>query len=335
MAEQKNFEHIQVPDLLPWQDKRVMPADVTLVIFHGPAGGCPDGFAAAASAYLRLGPNVRFLMLDYNTGPKLNVQRDVRPEDHVAILDFSLPEETTAALLHHVSGNVIILDHHSTAKENFAGLPNEFAVFDMSRSGAVLAWNFFFPYKAVPRFLAYIEARDTWQSKSPNFEAWNIAREAHLDMPLAQGFLETDDELQQWAAAIHWTDEHLQKLIEGAAQMVVYRNSLMRGLVKNAAVRYLRVMPEVPVVLLNSCMLQSDLGHFLLNHRKFENAASFALIVNYKPAEQLWAMAFRGGSKHELDLAKIAKQHFGGGGHKSAAGGCYKGSNIEDILVPL
>jgi len=50
------------------------------------------------------------------------------------------------------------MDHHKSALEDLKGLsPNIY--FDMERSGARLAWDYFHPGKEPPAFIDYIEDR--------------------------------------------------------------------------------------------------------------------------------------------------------------------------------
>src|SRR3546814_16483907 len=88
-----------------------------------------------------------------------------------------------------IASSIIILDHHKTAAEDlapfsFASQPERFtlatatlmladlqrgnyppilALFDMARSGAMLAWNFAHPAEPAPALIAAIQDRDLWR----------------------------------------------------------------------------------------------------------------------------------------------------------------------------
>jgi len=47
--------------------------------------------------------------------------------------------------------------------------------FDLTRSGAVLAWEHFHPETDLPRLLAYVQDQDLWQWQLPNSDAVNAA----------------------------------------------------------------------------------------------------------------------------------------------------------------
>lgn len=52
-----------------------------------------------------------------------------------------------------------MLDHHKSTMLDLGHLPNTF--FDLNRSAATIAWNYFHPGKPMPLFLHYIEDRGT------------------------------------------------------------------------------------------------------------------------------------------------------------------------------
>jgi oligoribonuclease NrnB/cAMP/cGMP phosphodiesterase (DHH superfamily) len=75
------------------------------------------------------------------------------------MFDFSYPKpiikeiEEKAELL-------IVVDHHITAKGELSGkgdVKEQNYHFDMNKSGARLAWEFFYPNKEVPLLLRHIE----------------------------------------------------------------------------------------------------------------------------------------------------------------------------------
>ena len=57
---------------------------------------------------------------------------------------------------------LVVLDHHKSAAEKLTGYQCRCGVvhFDMNKSGARLAWEFFHPDKPVPGLIRYIEDRD-------------------------------------------------------------------------------------------------------------------------------------------------------------------------------
>jgi len=112
-----------------------------LVIYHGRS--CPDGFASALAAWLYYDGQAEFLPLDHGDVKTL---ADLPPlaGRTVYILDFSFAEP----LLREIDSSaakLVVLDHHLSAAEKLTGFQCRCGVvhFDMKKSGARLAWEFF------------------------------------------------------------------------------------------------------------------------------------------------------------------------------------------------
>ena len=131
-----------------------------LVIYHGRR--CPDGFASALAAWLYYDGKAEFLALDHGDVKTL---ADLPPLDGraVYILDFSF----SADILRQIEARAakfVLLDHHKSAADQLVGFACRAGVmhFDMSKSGAHLAWAFFHADKALPDLVRFIEDRDIW-----------------------------------------------------------------------------------------------------------------------------------------------------------------------------
>lgn len=124
------------------------------MIYHA---DCLDGFGAAFSAWCHLGENADYWPAEHGDEPPDTVGRDV------FILDFSYNRPVLLDLRRHAA-NVTLLDHHKTAQADLARL--DFAVFDINRSGCVMAWEYFNPKQPIPKMLLYIQDRDLGGLKS-------------------------------------------------------------------------------------------------------------------------------------------------------------------------
>jgi oligoribonuclease NrnB/cAMP/cGMP phosphodiesterase (DHH superfamily) len=73
----------------------------------------------------------------------------------------------------------VVLDHHKSAAEKLTGYQCRCGVvhFDMNKSGARLAWEFFHPDKPVPGLIRYVEDRDIWKWEFPESPAFLAALE--------------------------------------------------------------------------------------------------------------------------------------------------------------
>ena len=104
--------------------------------------------------------------------------------EHVVIVDFSYPKDVLFEMS-KTAASILILDHHATAEKDLADFPppcgtweahiqealryerahglNRIGVqFDMDRSGAMMAWNYFHTTTA-PRLVRHVQDRDLWK----------------------------------------------------------------------------------------------------------------------------------------------------------------------------
>jgi hypothetical protein len=136
-----------------------------LVIYHG--RNCPDGFCAALAAWLFYEGRAEFLGLDHG---------DIRSVDDlpnlvgraVYILDFSFSPEILR-VVEERAAQLVMLDHHKSAADKLTGFACRCGVvyFDMHKSGARLAWEFFLTDIEVPDLVRFVEDRDIWVWQYP------------------------------------------------------------------------------------------------------------------------------------------------------------------------
>lgn len=133
----------------------------TKILFHSFDGDmhCNDGYGAAYAAWLKYRDKAVYVPCAYGQEPP-----EIEAGDEVFLLDFSYPKDVLEAW--QKIADVKVLDHHSTARQNLEGLP--FATFDMQRSGAQMAWDFFWGGEEGvkrPALVDYIGDRDLWKKE--------------------------------------------------------------------------------------------------------------------------------------------------------------------------
>src|SRR3972149_1137826 len=135
----------------------------TWVLYHA---NCYDGFGAAWAAWKALGVAAEYRAVNYGEEPVA-----VNDGEQIYLLDFSYPQDT---LLSYAMRNpVVVLDHHESTAKDLEGLvtradvSNLKILFDVTKSGAVLAWEHFHPGKPVPLMLQYVQDRDLWRFTLP------------------------------------------------------------------------------------------------------------------------------------------------------------------------
>ena len=133
-----------------------------LCIYHG---NCMDGFTAAWVVRKCYGEeNVEFYPGVYQTPPPDCKGRDV------IIVDFSYKLPIMEKILDECA-SLVVLDHHKTAIEDLTILFAHMGVrgeFDMNRSGAMIAWDWYYPNVTPPKFISYVQDRDLWKFELPN-----------------------------------------------------------------------------------------------------------------------------------------------------------------------
>lgn len=258
-----------------------------LVIYHA---DCLDGFGAAYAAWKK-DPEATFVAAKYGDTPP-----DVTGQE-VYILDFSYPEATLMDMV-DVAQSVTILDHHKSAEKDLkpmleAGLIQ--GEFDMNRSGAVMAWQYFHPDSEIPQLLKHIQDRDLWKFELPKTREICAALAT-----VSRTFL-------AWNNII--TPDDLYDLIISGEAILKAHNANVQAIVENAY-RFKIGGYDVPVANANY-MFASDVGNILCRGEPF--AATW-----YQDGTHRY-FSLRSEKGKGIDVSDIAT-FCGGGGHKHAAG---------------
>lgn len=120
------------------------------------------------------------------------------PDDilSITLVDFSYKRDVLLALKAKYPGkDITVIDHHKTAQEDLGDL--DWTIFDMEKSGAVLAWEYWYPHTLIPPLLLHIQDRDLWKfeiggtkevsaalrSYPQDFAVWSELSERCGDLP--------------------------------------------------------------------------------------------------------------------------------------------------------
>ena len=270
-----------------------------IVYYHK---NCNDGSAAALAAWLAH-PDATFIAVNYGTDPSPDDYRN----EHVYILDFSWPA-STITLMAEDAYSITILDHHKTAEMELAQLQlhNVMVTFDMTQSGAMLAWKHFHPNKGVPELIRNIQDRDIWTREMPWSDHISRALMLHRDWRQWAPYLDNTSQLiHEGSVLLEAQNLHIQSLIAHLKPSVleVYNRDGVRS-------QYF----DIPIINVPAFMI-SDTLHALL--QKFPEA-SFAAGFNIVEYPNVYQWSLRSSDDRE-DVALIAR-NMGGGGHRNAAG---------------
>ena len=259
----------------------------TYVLYHA---SCYDGFGAAWAAWKKFGDNAEYVAVRYGKPmPELLDGSDV------FIVDFSYPRQELLTLKGRMN-SLVVLDHHKTAQQDLAGL--DFAIFDMNKSGAVLAWEYFHPGQPVPRLLEYVQDRDLWRWKLAQSREVSAALQSYkMDFELWEelswrAMVSSRRIADEGEAILRWQQQKIEEAISHAVWMKIGGH-------------------QVPVV--NATQLMSEICNRLCE--AYPDAAFAAYYFDDKDGNRQWGLRSIG----EFDVSSIAKQ-YGGGGHRNAAG---------------
>jgi nanoRNase/pAp phosphatase (c-di-AMP/oligoRNAs hydrolase) len=257
------------------------------VIYHAE---CSDGFCAAWLFHMAY-PNATFIPANY--GQPLPVIED---GSRVFILDFSYPRGVMVALAERCK--VLVLDHHKTAAANCEGL--EFCIFDQSRSGARMAYDWlmtnhlaFEDGGKIEMLVNYVQDRDLWQHQMVDTHTINACIRS------------IDFDFDAWDELL---GHSIYSLITEGTAILRYRSKLIAEHVARAAAEML----DGHLVYQVACTVKelvSDIGG--------ELAAKGEFGVVYSDHNGYRTYSLR--SRNGFDVSAVAAK-FGGGGHAAAAG---------------
>lgn len=271
------------------------------VIYHK---DCLDGYTAAWAAHKYLTPwaeqNVTYIPLNYSASIP-----NFESKSLIYILDFSFKPEVISKLLNEHT--VILLDHHKSSMEAWSDYitknpqttsSSSVIRFDMTKSGARLAWEYF-NKEPIPDLVKYVEDRDLWRFAYPQSKAFHSFLTSFPmtfeDWDRINKGLENDSSrneiFMQAGALMRQREEEIKKIVEDVKLKTIGRHN-------------------VPVI---NCpyFLASEACNLLLD--TYENAPFVASYHDRKDFRQ-WSLRSK-----SFDVSEIAAL-YGGGGHKQASG---------------
>jgi hypothetical protein len=285
--------------------------NLDIVIYHA---NCLDGFTAAW-VVRQLFPTAQYLPAKHGDAPPLECAAGKR----VLLVDFAYPREATLDLA-AAAESLLVLDHHKTAEADLQELPGagtcwaEYVsavgagmlwqdvgvLFDMERSGARLAWDFFHPGEEVLPLVQIVEDRDLWRFKLPHTRAITAALLSYRQTwttwdTLSEALLDTAGRDKLFA--------------EGAALERKHEQDMRQLVTETSRVMVIAGRP-VPVANI-PWMFASTAGDVM------SEGEAFSATYFDTAAHRVFSLRSRGDMG--ADVAEIARR-YGGGGHRNAAG---------------
>lgn len=286
-----------------------------MVIYHD---HCADGFGAAWACWQRWGNDCQYIPANYGKTPP-----DVGGK-HVLIADFSYKRDILREM-GRAAKSVIVLDHHKTAAADLADwaiedVSGEFwagddpmkavylndahvgqpiaAIFDMNRSGAVLAWEFCHEEPA-PLLLRLIQDRDLWRFAMPDTKPFGLWLRSE---PFSfEHFDSVNYRLEMGSAGIMTEARAMQRLFDAKVDEIA------------SFAAYAPLAEHNPIMVNCPPMFASEVGHALLDKHP---TAPFSAMWFEANGKRMWSLRSRDDRQDVSEVAAI----FGGGGHRNAAG---------------
>lgn len=273
-----------------------------LCIYHA---NCTDGIAAAWVVH-RHDPTWTFHPGDYKERPPW---RMICSADEVLVVDFSYKREVLEDRRFRMRPKgVTVLDHHHTAQEDLGELLKDGKIrgtFDMDRCGALIAWDWLNPAVQAPKLLLEIDKQDRWtEGRDPALIA---ALRSYPTKPASDSREDFDALMSLWARLM--MEESLRQLYEDSGGIYRFYMQRVRDFIEQE--REITLM-GIRVTAVNApFFVAEDVG---LN-----------IAEKYDGRGACWwrnsdgSVTFSLRATGDNDVSEIAA-HYGGGGHKRAAG---------------
>lgn len=266
-----------------------------LILYHG---NCYDGFGAAWAAWKKFGKDAEYRPCFYGMEPPNDWW-----ERNCYVLDFSFPAKVISnrvlgdqSLMLNLT-DFKVLDHHRTAQEDLKEQPG-YCVFDMDKSGAVLAWEFFHPGKPVPLLTKYLQDRDLWKFELPESRYIDCWVKSHkFDFAL-------------WEEMALDIEHDWYRVLYSGKGAYDYQKNMVEVMCDNAWMTDLCGY-KIPVT--NATVFFSEVGEELC--KRFPEVPFAAYYLDRKDGKRQWGLRSRNG----FDVSEVAKK-LGGGGHAAASG---------------
>lgn len=260
---------------------------------------CSDGTAAAA-VFIRKFPGAKTFPFAYGY-----VEEDAEKVFSILTPDTVVYTVDCTILVKECLGRgntVISLDHHISVFEEMseiAKVNQKYTyIFNNNLSGATLTWTYFFPDEPIPQWLKLIQDKDLWTKKfkeSEYFSNWTYTQTNNPDAVLF--LFDNPNSLQsciEKGLAVEDVNQfYLHSFQEKTKPLYVYYG-------------------ENKIPAFNSTYLQSALGNILVDQ-------TLGVTIIFSIKGKSVRMSIRSLTDSKISALEVAK-HFGGGGHRNAAG---------------
>lgn len=274
---------------------------------------CIDGIMAATVLYTAFVANsVEFIPVDYNEDYAAKLAGKLYNKT-VFIVDFSIEPKILLPLIEDAA-RVIMLDHHASAVQKWSNmevLPDNLeVVFDITKSGARLAWEYMFPDEVPLLAILHAEDRDLWKFTFPETAA-------HMAYIRAQPWMRLQDfeEIAAHVDKYQFDAGYRRKVQEKGEAIAQARNELVHDILKTS-LNFVHILGHrIPVAAMPKAM-HSEAGQIL--YETYPDAP-FTITYSDQRHRGMREYSFRSRKNGGANV-RIVAEILHGGGHDNAAG---------------
>ena len=285
---------------------------------------CPDGITAAwvvLNQTKHLKQKIEIIPCTYSDCPPDLTNKSV------AIVDLSFPRPIMEQIILQAK-HVLVLDHHESVEKELESLkaPNLELVFDMTRCGAKIAWDYFYKDQPTPWFISYVQDRDLWEWKLPNSkEIFECMWQEHWYT------FEKLDQLYVNVLNNIW-EKDIEYAIKEGGSMVMFKNREVKKQVERSILCTFQTPKKTYIVRAVDCSyeLNSDVGNSIVDTY---DDCEFAIVWVYRLKTDEWWCSLR--CNNQINLAEIASQFLGRGHRKAARITIRNGDHLKNYLKAI
>jgi oligoribonuclease NrnB/cAMP/cGMP phosphodiesterase (DHH superfamily) len=312
----------------------ILPQSVT-VIYHA---ACADGFGAAFATWKNFAGAARYCPMHHGE----DWEALGLAGHEVFILDFSFSRDALEAMT-AIAHSVTQIDHHASARTQWEGLLSReedgqerfkhpslplTVIFDLNKSGARLAWEYFYPEQPLPLLLAHIEDSDLWRFALDGTKAFGRAlRLLPFDFSLwDQLTSETQTTSEPRYQAMLLEGGAIERFFEREVTRLADSRLVMPATLRGEPLDDLQsIRHGQPLISAKNFNWHSISGLAINADSLFASELGHSLAERSDTFGLIWQLAADGEIKVSLraagkvNVAEIASR-YGGGGHPNAAG---------------
>jgi len=275
------------------------------IFYHA---NCADGFLASciARAY-HAQHGLAGVVKPINYGDNIAIEEFV--DQDVTFLDFT-PSAEILTDLHWIAAKVLVIDHHKTSEARNGPDAKHEKLFDLTKSGAELTWQHYYPSEPLPTIVRLVSHRDlgrAWQDPEHPDSIPSLNLHAYLMRCLPRDY-------KNWIELLNDPEPHPECLKYGAKLRLADADIIAAAVERP----HLLTMDGeiVPAVNGLSAELISDACNALL--LRYPSAPFACSWFIASTGRVTYSLRSRKGGLNVAELA--AKMSPGGGGHPCAAG---------------